>query len=48
MWFERRFVSGLIAGGIFGLLVGTMLLGGREEAGTRSSGVRRVTGWLKK
>ncbi|MBC7334766.1 MAG: hypothetical protein H5U01_00625 [Clostridia bacterium] len=54
MLFERRFYTGLIAGGLLGVVVGVMLLPRREreEGGRLASEARRVsqrvTGWLKK
>lgn len=48
MLFERHFFSGLITGGLLGVLAGVMLMPRREEEEERLSAARRITGWLKK
>lgn len=48
MLFERRFFSGLITGGLLGVLAGVMLLPRRPEEEERLTAARRITGWLKK
>ncbi|MCR4420183.1 MAG: hypothetical protein QHH27_04495 [Clostridia bacterium] len=49
MWFERRFLSGLITGGMLGLIAGAVFWPrGAAKGGGREAAVRRITGWLKK